>query len=117
MLEEISKSIRADLYERASSPLLGAFLTSWLIWNWKTMLGGSRGQVLRFALSENQVQINKTQGPALNVHGVITLAGFLPAGWQCSGNPVSYGLGAGFSVDAPWGGSSAYRNVKGRVHG
>ena len=38
MLEEISKSIRADLYERASSPLLGAFLTSWLIWNWKTVL-------------------------------------------------------------------------------
>lgn len=53
-----------------------------------------RGQVLRFALSENQVQINKTQGPALNVHGVITLAGFLPARWQCSGNPVGYGLGA-----------------------
>jgi len=38
MLEDISKSIRADLYERASSPLLGAFFTSWLIWNWKTVL-------------------------------------------------------------------------------
>lgn len=38
MLDDISKSIRADLYERASSPLLGAFLTSWLIWNWKTVL-------------------------------------------------------------------------------
>lgn len=38
MLEDISKSIRADLYERASSPLLGAFLTSWLVWNWKTVL-------------------------------------------------------------------------------
>lgn len=55
---------------------------------------GSRGRVLRFALSENQVQINKTQGPALKAHGVITVAGFLPSGWQCSGNPVGCRLGA-----------------------
>ncbi|MCJ8317927.1 hypothetical protein [Idiomarina sp.] len=38
MLEDLSKSIRADLYERSSSPLLGAFLTSWLLWNWKVVL-------------------------------------------------------------------------------
>lgn len=55
---------------------------------------GLRGRGLRFTFSENQVQINKTQGPALKAHGMITLAGFLPSGWQCSGNPVGCRLGA-----------------------
>lgn len=38
MLDDISKSLRTNLYERTSSPLFGAFIVSWLIWNYKTLL-------------------------------------------------------------------------------
>ena len=38
MIEDISKSIKANMYERASSPLFGAFAISWTIWNYKTVL-------------------------------------------------------------------------------
>ncbi len=38
MFEEITKSIKAHLYDRTSSPLLGAFLFSWLIWNFKFIM-------------------------------------------------------------------------------
>lgn len=33
MIDDIIKSIRASLYDRTSSPLFGAFFTSWLVWN------------------------------------------------------------------------------------
>lgn len=33
MLEEFSKTVKAQLYERASSPLLGSFAIAWCIWN------------------------------------------------------------------------------------
>lgn len=35
MLDEIRKSINSNLYERTRSPLYGALVTSWCIWNWK----------------------------------------------------------------------------------
>lgn len=38
MIEELTKSIKADLYERVASPLFGAFSISWIIWNWKFLL-------------------------------------------------------------------------------
>ena len=38
MIEDISKSIKANMYERATSPLFGAFAISWAIWNYKTIL-------------------------------------------------------------------------------
>jgi hypothetical protein len=38
VIEDITKSIKAELYERATSPLLGAFLVSWPIWNYKAIL-------------------------------------------------------------------------------
>ncbi|OGF25650.1 hypothetical protein A2303_01165 [Candidatus Falkowbacteria bacterium RIFOXYB2_FULL_47_14] len=34
MLEEFQKSIKAVLYDRLSSPLAGAFILSWFVWNW-----------------------------------------------------------------------------------
>ena len=37
MLDEITKSIKATLYERATSPLFGAFIASWAVWNYKTI--------------------------------------------------------------------------------
>lgn len=33
MLEDTVKSIKAYLYDRTSSPLFGAFITSWVLWN------------------------------------------------------------------------------------
>lgn len=33
MLEEFSKTVKAQLYERTSSPLLGSFIIAWCIWN------------------------------------------------------------------------------------
>jgi hypothetical protein len=35
MLGEIAKTIKAGLYERVTSPLLGSFLISWTLWNYK----------------------------------------------------------------------------------
>lgn len=38
MLDEITKSIRAELYDRSVSPLMGSFIISWLLWNYKFVL-------------------------------------------------------------------------------
>ena len=38
MLEDAWKSIRAALYERTASPLFGAILGSWLVWNHRMIL-------------------------------------------------------------------------------
>lgn len=38
MFEEVSNSIKAYLYERAVSPLMGGFIISWCIWNYKLIL-------------------------------------------------------------------------------
>lgn len=38
MLSEVSKSIKATLYDRAVSPLSGMFILSWVICNWKLCL-------------------------------------------------------------------------------
>ena len=38
MIEDISNSIKAELYGRAVSPLFGAFVLSWSAWNWKFWL-------------------------------------------------------------------------------
>lgn len=38
MLEDISSTFKAHLYDRISSPLSGAFLFSWPAWNWKFLL-------------------------------------------------------------------------------
>lgn len=37
MIEDTFKSIKSYLYDRNSSPLLGSFVMSWLIWNYKIL--------------------------------------------------------------------------------
>ncbi|WP_163932960.1 hypothetical protein [Paraferrimonas sp. SM1919] len=37
-MEEIIKSVKAYLYERNTSPLFGAFITTWCVWNYKLFL-------------------------------------------------------------------------------
>ncbi|MCL5801612.1 MAG: hypothetical protein M1283_03690 [Gammaproteobacteria bacterium] len=38
MLDELTKTIKAQLYERATSPLLSSFLLSWLAWNYRFVI-------------------------------------------------------------------------------
>jgi hypothetical protein len=35
MLDDLTKTIKAQLHERATSPLMGAFALSWAVWNYK----------------------------------------------------------------------------------
>jgi|WetSurMetagenome_2_1015567.scaffolds.fasta_scaffold43183_3 hypothetical protein len=35
MLDDVIKTVKAQLYDRATSPLSGAFILSWCGWNWK----------------------------------------------------------------------------------
>ncbi len=37
MIDEIRKSINANLYEKTRSPLYGTLIVSWAIWNWKVI--------------------------------------------------------------------------------
>ncbi|WP_075878834.1 hypothetical protein [Vreelandella massiliensis] len=38
MIDELSRSIRAHLYERVTNPLLGAVTVAWVFWNYKLIL-------------------------------------------------------------------------------
>src|SRR4030067_2591020 len=38
MFEEFRKSLKASLYERTASPIIGAFVSAWLLFNWKLCL-------------------------------------------------------------------------------
>lgn len=38
MLNDLAKTVKAQLYERVSSPLLGAFTISWVAWNYRFVL-------------------------------------------------------------------------------
>lgn len=38
MFDELSKSIKASLYDRTVSPLFGAFAVSWAVWNYRLLL-------------------------------------------------------------------------------
>lgn len=39
MLDDLTKEIKAQLYERVKSPLFGAFAFSWVGWNYRALLG------------------------------------------------------------------------------
>lgn len=38
MFEEFSKTVKAQLYDRANSPLLGSFIIAWCIWNHRCIM-------------------------------------------------------------------------------
>lgn len=38
MLDDLTKTIKAQLYDRATSPLSGAFIVSWVVWNYKVIV-------------------------------------------------------------------------------
>lgn len=37
-MDDLIKSLKAHLYDRATSPLSGAFILSWIFWNWEIVL-------------------------------------------------------------------------------
>lgn len=58
-MDDMYKSIKAFLYDRTSSPLFGAFLTSWLLVNFKIVLTifSSEDLVTKFQIIENLFSI------------------------------------------------------------
>lgn len=58
-MDDMYKSIKAFLYDRTSSPLFGAFLTSWLLVNFKIVLTIFSGEdlVTKFQIIENLFSI------------------------------------------------------------
>jgi hypothetical protein len=49
IMTELTKSIKAVLYERIKSPLSGSFLLTWIVWNWKIIYA-------TFFISENKLE-------------------------------------------------------------
>lgn len=51
MLQEITTQIKAQLYDRARSPLWGAFVLAWCAWNFRTLLILFSGDTLELKIS------------------------------------------------------------------
>lgn len=60
MLDDLSKSIKAQLYERVSSPLLASFGLSWLAWNYRFVMVLTSSLPLNEKLSFVDTQIFPT---------------------------------------------------------
>lgn len=69
MFNEIVTSIKAQLYERAASPLLGSFLLSWSVWNYKfVMLVFSNVQILeKYRITSEVLYISPKQAILMNI--------------------------------------------------
>ena len=52
MIDEFKKSLNSTLYERVTSPLYGALIASWIVWNWKILY-------LTFFVSPDEIESNK----------------------------------------------------------
>ena len=69
MIAEFRKSLNAILFERVTSPLYGAFITSWTIWNWRILY-------LTFFVSENKISSTKIEYITSNFNDVNHLVWF-----------------------------------------
>lgn len=69
MFNEIVTSIKAQLYERATSPLLGSFLLSWSIWNYKfLMLAFSSVEILeKYRITSEILYPSPNQAILMNI--------------------------------------------------
>ena len=56
-MEDIIKSIKATLYDRAASPLVGSFVLAWLVWNYDFVLAFFSGAELSYKLDYIQTYI------------------------------------------------------------
>ncbi len=59
MIDEFIKTIKANLYERATSPLAGAMLISWCLWNYAIL-------IILFSSLEPQQKIGLIQSNLIN---------------------------------------------------
>jgi hypothetical protein len=80
MFGEVAKTIKANLYDRATSPLLGAFVISWSFWNYRffTVLFSSISPQEKFKLFDSFVFVS-TRTIILQgiIYPVLTTAFFL----------------------------------------
>lgn len=69
MLDDLTKEIKAQLYERVKSPLFGAFALSWVVWNYRVLV--ALVSDLKFA--EKMEFIDKAYPSALelSLHGAL----------------------------------------------
>lgn len=78
-MNELTKSIKAVLYERIQSPLAGSFLLTWLVWNWKIIY-------VTFFISEYKIegtrieyiinssdQLHLVWGPVFSTIAILTI--------------------------------------------
>jgi hypothetical protein len=84
MLDEIRKSINSTLYERTKSPLYGALITSWCLWNWKLIyylfvVDSKTSFNDRVACIQNELTNNWTlfYGPLLSTLFILTVFEFI----------------------------------------
>jgi len=61
MIDDVIKTLKAHLYERASSPLFGAFFVSWCLWNYRFLMVvfSSLPVQEKFQLIESTIFIDK----------------------------------------------------------
>lgn len=84
MLDELSNSVKATLYERLSSPLAGAFLLSWGVWNWRPLLvlvasSASVEDRIEYVGTHYWDAANLYWGPLLSTIVLVTLVPWLSA--------------------------------------
>jgi len=81
-MEDILKSLKAYLYERSTSPLLGAVITSWCAWNYKFILIALSGERVtkKIKLIESYFDGHTLDlwGYSLSIAPIFTYAGLLP---------------------------------------
>ena len=94
-MQDIFISIKAYLYERAASPLTGAFAVSWVVWNYRFFVvlfsDGLSTPSSKFAAIDQLFDVDKLPfgehlwpciGPF--VHGLL-----MPAASDCPFSPIS----------------------------
>jgi len=83
-MEDIFKSIKAYLYDRAASPLIGAFIVAWSVWNYRIGIivfgGGDRPVEEIFSQIDNLYATHQITafGISLPVNGVFFHGAFVP---------------------------------------
>lgn len=81
MFEEISKSLKATLYDRISNPLLGAFGLSWAALNWKIVYTlfflGSDDLSTRFSVIKDE-NLGICKGLIMPALSAVLIVGVLP---------------------------------------
>jgi len=87
MLDEIRKSINSTLYERVSSPLYGAAIVSWLIWNWEIVYltlfideSGIAGTKIDYILANYSSIHSLLTYPAISTLMLLTVIPFISNG-------------------------------------